>query len=65
MIPQHQERINNIQEELKKIHTPENLQKTIIKQLILLCSGTKPSLITKRHQQFADKQNEIGWRHFV
>ena len=65
MIPQHQERINNIQEELRKIHTPENIRKTIIEQLILFYSGTKPPSIPKQHQQFVDKQTEIGWRHFI
>ena len=60
MIPQHQERINNIQEELRKIHTPENIRKTIIKQLILFYSGTTPPSIPKQNQQFVDKQTEIG-----
>ena len=64
MKQQKKERLNEIQEKLRKIHTPITIRKTNIEQISSMYNNTKGSP-RQVHSDFVTKQNNIGWRQFV
>ena len=65
-IPHHQQRLNAINQDLKRIHTPAPVISTIIQQLMHFYHPlAQQAQNLPPHQMFIDTQNEIGWSNFI